>query len=50
MQVESFDSLLRLANHYGHVVLHEEGDGFDAYSIEEDGVTYRYIVANGIHP
>jgi hypothetical protein len=49
VQVESFDSLLRLANHYGHVVLHEEGDGFHAYSIEENGVTYRYLVANGTH-
>lgn len=54
VQVETFDSLVRLATHYGHVVLHEVGDGFDAYSIEESGVTYRYLVAsgstNGSHP
>ena len=50
VQVESFDSLVRLANHYGHVVLHEEGDGFHAYSIEENGVTYRYLARNGARP
>jgi signal peptidase len=49
VRVDSFDSLVRLATHYGHVVLHESGDGFDAYSVEEDGVTYRYLVANGSH-
>ncbi len=49
VQVDSFDALLRLANHYGHVVLHEEGAGFHAYTVEEDGVTYRYLVSNGVH-
>jgi signal peptidase I len=50
VQVESFDSLLRIANHYGHVVLHEESEGHHAYSVEENGVTYRYVVANGVRP
>jgi signal peptidase I len=50
VHVETFESLRRLAEHYGHVVLHEEGDGFDAYSVEEGGVTYRYRIANGIAP
>jgi hypothetical protein len=50
VQVESFDSLLRIANHYGHVVLHEEAEGRHAYSVEENGVTYRYFVANGVRP
>jgi hypothetical protein len=50
VQVESFDSLVRLANHYGHVVLHEEGDGVHAYSVEENGVTYRYLARNGARP
>jgi len=50
VQVESFESLRRLAEHYGHIVLHEEGDGYDAYSVEENGVTYRYRTANGVHP
>jgi hypothetical protein len=50
VQVESFDSLARLANHYGHVVLHAEVEGFHAYSIEENGVTYRYVAANGTRP
>jgi signal peptidase I len=50
VQMGSFDSLRRLAEHYGHVVLHEQGDGYDAYSVEENGVTYRYRTANGAHP
>lgn len=50
VQVESFDSLVRLATHYGHVVLHEEREGSHAYSVEENGVTYRYVVANGVRP
>jgi signal peptidase I len=50
VQVESFDSLLRIANHYGHVVLHEEAEGRHAYSVEENGVTYRYSASNGVRP
>jgi len=50
VQVDSFDSLVRLATHYGHVVLHEEREGFHAYSVEENGVTYRYLVSNGSRP
>jgi signal peptidase I len=50
VQVEDFDSLVRLATHYGHVVLHEERDGLHTYSVEENGVTYRYLVQNGVRP
>ncbi len=50
VQVEDFDSLVRLATHYGHVVLHEERDGLHTYSVEENGVTYRYLVPNGSRP
>ena len=50
VDVESFDSLLRLANHYGHVVLHERVGADHAYSVEETGVTYRYLAANGRRP
>lgn len=50
VEVETFDSLVRLATHYGHVVLHEEREGSHAYSVEENGVTYRYLVANGVRP
>jgi signal peptidase I len=42
VEVESFDSLVRLAEHYGHVILHEERQGAHAYLVEENGVTYRY--------
>jgi hypothetical protein len=50
VHVETFDSLVRLATHYGHVVLHEERDDSHTYSVEENGVTYRYQVANGVRP
>ncbi|MGZ8566884.1 MAG: signal peptidase I [Actinomycetota bacterium] len=42
VEVGSFDSLVRLAEHYGHVVLHEERDDLHAYFVEQSGVTYRY--------
>jgi signal peptidase I len=42
VEVESFDSLVRLAEHYGHVILHEDRQGAHAYFVEESGVTYRY--------
>ena len=42
VDVESFDSLARLATHYGQVILHEGRDGSHLYLVEEDGVTYRY--------
>ena len=48
--VDSFESLIRLAQHYGHVVLHEQTDREHAYSVEENGVTYRYLVTNGKQP
>ena len=50
VEVDSFDSLLRLATHYGHVVLHERVGADHAYSVDEDGVTYRYLVSNGRLP
>lgn len=47
VEVESFDSLVRLAEHYGHVILHEERQGAHAYLVEENGVTYRYRTRAG---
>ena len=48
--VDSFESLMQLAQHYGHVVLHEQTDAEHTYSVEENGVTYRYLVTNGTQP
>ncbi len=42
VDVESFDSLARLATHYGQVILHEDRNGSHLYLVEEEGVTYRY--------
>ena len=42
VDVESFDSLARLATHYGQVILHEGRNGSDLYLVEDEGVTYRY--------
>jgi len=42
VEVESFESLLRLANHYGHMVLHDLREDGHVYVVEEGGVTYRY--------
>ena len=47
VEVESFDSLVRLAEHYGHVILHEERQGAHAYLVEENSVTYRYRAQEG---
>jgi hypothetical protein len=47
VDVESFDSLVRLAEHYGHVILHEEHQDTHAYLVEENGVTYRYRAHSG---
>ena len=44
VEVGSFEALRTLAEHYGQLVLHErDGDG-DVFSVDEDGVTYRYRV------
>ncbi len=48
VDVESFDSLARLATNYGQVILHEGRNGSHVYLVEEDGVTYRYrLRSNG---
>lgn len=47
VDVDSFDSLRRLAEHYGHLVLHHASTGWHAYLVEEHDVTYRYTAAAG---
>ncbi|HEX6230384.1 MAG TPA: signal peptidase I [Actinomycetota bacterium] len=42
VDVESFESLVRLADHYGHMVLHDVRDDGHVYAVEEGAVTYRY--------
>jgi signal peptidase I len=45
VDVESFDALRKLAEHYGQVVLDQHDDRHDVFSVDEDGVTYRYRVS-----
>jgi hypothetical protein len=44
VEVESFAALRKLAEHYGQVVLHEREGSADSFSVDENGVTYRYRV------
>ncbi len=41
--VESMEALVRLAEHYERMILHEaEHDGVHSFVVEDDGVVYRY--------
>jgi hypothetical protein len=42
LEVEDFESLLQLADHYGHMVLYDRSGAAHEYMVEEGGVTYRY--------
>jgi signal peptidase I len=46
VEVESFDALRKLAEHYGQVVLHERDGSAHVFSVDENGVTYRYRVTS----
>jgi signal peptidase I len=50
VEVESFESLLRLADHYGHMVLHDPREDGHVYVVEEGGVTYRYRARPTVRP
>ncbi|MFN2640600.1 MAG: signal peptidase I [Actinomycetota bacterium] len=43
VDVTSMASLLRLADRYGRMILHEEGVQRPAFFIEDEGTTYRYV-------
>lgn len=47
VDVDSFDSLRRLAEHYGHMVLLQDTGTSHLYSVDENGVTYRYRSSAG---
>lgn len=44
IDVGSFDALVTIARHYGHLILHEQAAGADTYFVDEGGVTYRYRI------
>jgi signal peptidase I len=43
-RVESIEALVRLAERYDRVILHEERDGLDSFVVEDAGFAYRYDV------
>jgi hypothetical protein len=40
--VATMEALVRLAERYGRMILHEEASGLHVYAVEEEGVVYRY--------
>ena len=42
VEMATMESLVRLAESYERLVLHEEADGVHTYFVEEDGVSYWY--------
>lgn len=46
VQIKSIESLVRLAELYERMILHDEGPDGHSYFVEEDGVVYCYRTAN----
>jgi hypothetical protein len=42
LDVTTMEGLVRLAERYERMILHEVFEGTDSYLVEEDGVVYRY--------
>jgi hypothetical protein len=38
------EMLVRLAEHYDHLILHAEFDGAHDYVVDHDGLAYRYRI------
>jgi signal peptidase I len=45
VEVLDMDTLVRLAEHYDHLILHGELEGAHDYVVEHDGLAYRYRIA-----
>jgi len=44
VEVADMDALVKIAERYERMILHEKERGEDAFSVSDDGVVYRYIV------
>ncbi len=38
------EALVKIAERYDRMILHERERGEDAFSVSDDGVVYRYVV------
>jgi signal peptidase I len=43
VDVADMDALVKIAARYDRMILHEEGEESDAYSVADDGVLYRFV-------
>ena len=46
-ELADFESLVRLAEHHGRMILHLQERGAHTYVVEEGGAAYRYVVGTG---
>jgi signal peptidase I len=50
VEVTSMETLVRLAERYDRMILHEEGDDGHSYRLADDGVLYVYLVGDADVP
>ena len=50
VQVKSMEALVRLAELYERMILHESADGIHSYFVEEEGLVYYYQALNDQKP
>lgn len=50
VQVKTIEALVRLAELYERMILHESSDGIHSYFVEEEGVVYYYEAVNDQKP
>jgi hypothetical protein len=43
VEVADMDALVKIAARYDRMILHEEGEDVDVYSVADDGVLYRFV-------
>ena len=44
VEVADMDALATIAERYDRMILHEDGEHADTFSVSDDGVLYRYVV------
>jgi hypothetical protein len=48
IEVDDMEALARIAERYERMILHEVGQGFDTFTVADDGVLYQYVAATEI--
>ena len=41
--MDDIEALARIAERYERMILHEAGNGFDTFTVADDGVLYQYV-------